>query len=1103
MRTHEDGDSRGRGLRRSWKSLTACLATGLLVLTGAGIAHADTLPSGADATGLTGERTSATRIGFSVSDKTTATVDVGTGNLNLKSSFFNLPGVLASEPLTLAYNSRSTASQNFMYNATSPSWTYGFNGAGSLSVQSNGTTVNYTSADGAVWPFTRPSGQTMYTSPSGLKAVLTKLSPAGWKLYFLETSQVMKFDDLGRPTSVADRNGNAFSVDWSSGTSMTSSAGTTDARTVYSTYDGPQSEFHLFQKVNENPTRDYTVKANASGQIQQWRDPDGNWTYAGYNSSGLVTSFYNQNSKLELDFTYDSSRRVTSVTQSDFGGGGTATATTRFSYVSSAQTQVARPETSQSLSVASAPHLTYTLDSNKLVTQAVDEQGRVRATTFNGNLDTTSSTIGSGSAASTTTNTYDSTVNGGMSLTKSASQSGADSQAFYANTGQATQYLPSSSTDAAGNVSNYTYNGAGNQMTGNTGAVAANAEVWRNSDGTIASAVLPGNRSTNNKTTYTYNSTTHQLSGVTPVTGTSLGSKAYTYDSYGRLKTATDGAGHTTTYAYDGEDRLLTTSFSDSTSAVTNTYDGAGNLLTQASGGGTITNTYDAFNRLKTTANTAGGGTLTYGYNKNGAQTSLADSRGTTTQTYDTSGVLTKTTYPKGTGTASTVFVTNANGQRTDTFLSSNTSHTTWSASVHTEYDASGRVNRVTSKTGPASSPTIVSDMRYCYNLDGNNGVCGSVGSDDQAKLVWTQNLLNGQWTTFRYDASGRLISADETGANTYNYTYNDNGDRTSSVSTGSKPVNQTLTYNAADQITSPGYSYDGAGNLTASPGRTYTYNAAQQMTSATVGGNTYTYTYAGASQRALLSQSGPGTDYKMVYGATDAVGNPTIAQYKLGTYTAYVESDPLTGQPNMLRSSTDVAMLYVFDGTGSPIGLLADAGTSTGQFKYDPYGLDSITQDDGGNGVGQNPYNFKSGIYDRATGLVKFGFRWYNATTGAWTQQDTFDTPLDPANANRYAYAGNDPVNNFDPLGLLARAQAEFAGSVVAAFIGVVGVGFALATGGAAAIAIGLVYAAIGGFTGGGVTGYLLNESIPEKKRRALYGVITGVLQELGAPRS
>ena len=43
---------------------------------------------------------------------------------------------------------------------------------------------------------------------------------------------------------------------------------------------------------------------------------------------------------------------------------------------------------------------------------------------------------------------------------------------------------------------------------------------------------------------------------------------------------------------------------------------------------------------------------------------------------------------------------------------------------------------------------------------------------------------------------------------------------------------------------------------------------------------------------------------------------------------------------------------------------------------------------------------------------------RWYNPTTGTWTQQDTLDHPLNPTNANPYAYAGDDPINGMDPSG-------------------------------------------------------------------------------------
>jgi RHS repeat-associated protein len=161
------------------------------------------------------------------------------------------------------------------------------------------------------------------------------------------------------------------------------------------------------------------------------------------------------------------------------------------------------------------------------------------------------------------------------------------------------------------------------------------------------------------------------------------------------------------------------------------------------------------------------------------------------------------------------------------------------------------------------------------------------------------------------------------------------------------------------------------------------------------------------------------GSTYQLVYGRTNQTGLPVIEQVKEDGYTAYIENDPVTGEPLMLRSSSGIQTLYVYDGLGSPVALLTNYATTAYAYTFDPYGVAVLTAGGGGNGVVQNPFLFKGGIQDRATGWVHYGNRWYNPTIGRWTQQDTLDAPLDPANANRYAYAGCDPINNSDPTGL------------------------------------------------------------------------------------
>jgi RHS repeat-associated protein len=101
-----------------------------------------------------------------------------------------------------------------------------------------------------------------------------------------------------------------------------------------------------------------------------------------------------------------------------------------------------------------------------------------------------------------------------------------------------------------------------------------------------------------------------------------------------------------------------------------------------------------------------------------------------------------------------------------------------------------------------------------------------------------------------------------------------------------------------------------------------------------------------------------------------------------------------------------------IHDHLGSPR-LVVDttSGAVVQRMDYDSFG--QVLND---TNPGFQPFGFAGGLYDRDTGLVRFGARDYDPSVGRWTNKDPV---LFDGGWNVYEYVEGDPVNYYDPDGL------------------------------------------------------------------------------------
>jgi RHS repeat-associated protein len=1024
----------------------------------------------------TGPVPNAKFLNFPISDAVSLKVNVGSGNALLTTSDLTLPEMGTSLTLGADYNSLLIGT------AATGAELYGWRQRQGVDVRlyvgSDGS-ITFLGPDGASGKFSAPSSGSTYGSPPVFHATLTSApssSCSGWtyQMTWHSTGQVMCFNGDGQLTKQKDRNGNTttFAYDGNgleTGISYTPLDAPGAAETVTASSSG-STLLGLSENGGSAGTKNVTYTISSQGNLTSVQQPCGVTVYFGYDGSHNLTSVENGDGATTR-LTYNSAHQVTAVSQPYGSGSGSATATTRLSYVSSTETQVAAPNTNQSQAVSAVPDTTFTVNAQDLVTKTVDPAGNTSSTAYNSTTNNVTSSVNA--LGGTTTNTYGS--NNSESLTKTVSATGGTTSAVYGNAASGAdptaEYLPSSSKDAQGHQTTYTYFGAGN-LSQSSDALPAAAKVTYNNDGSPATSTDPNG----GVTSYSYNSE-HQLTTVTPPATGSLKPITLTYDGFGRVATVTDGSGNTVTYTYDLADRITKQAYTGGPKTVTVSYgfDNAGNLTSQTSAAATTSWTYDGRNQVLTKSATSGGGTLRYGYDADGNMTSAIDGAGTTSYTYNNLDQLLSMIDPTG---VQWEFGYNAAGERTHTYFDSNATGSTYAVKDLLGFDPGGRINLI-EQTGNSGASTL-NYFTYCYSKYVSGQACPTAPTTSDTSLVqYNTNQKTSVVTPYTYDNGNRLKTATPTSGTAYSYGYDNDGNITTGSQAGS------LAYNVANELTTSGWGFDHDGNLTADPSNgVQAYSDASQLSTVSAAGGggggsaAETFTYAGANQDEPLSD---GSATGITYGLADQYGQPWVDSYTTGGGTSYVIRDQQGDPLGMVRGGQ--SYIYLTNDQGSVISVAGTCGCVDAAYAYTPYGaLAAKSAGDGGSLVTQNLIGYTGALTDTftkgSTGYVHDGARWYNPQTGEFAGQDAGSYLASPANGNRFSYAGDDPVNHIDPTGnscgsagLVSGAAAEIGGDAEA--------GIALTEASLseeAVAAIGLTtLSVVSGFIGLGVVGVVI----------------------------
>jgi RHS repeat-associated protein len=564
-----------------------------------------------------------------------------------------------------------------------------------------------------------------------------------------------------------------------------------------------------------------------------------------------------------------------------------------------------------------------------------------------------------------------------------------------------------------------------------------------------------------NRITYTIDALGRRIAMDDP----DAGDWTYTYDANGNQQTVTDSTNATLYTAYDSLNRPVERRETNSTGTLLASwnYDAPGEkgLLDKSTriqagtfAGSWVTDItgYDGRNRplgktytVPASAGIGLAGTYAYSYE------------------YDAADHQTAVTYPAAGGLDAEKVTTDYTWQGLPVTLTGQSPPaaptTTTEYISATTYDNRLRVQDRT--LGAAGDPNRIL-RTYAYNNDQRlttwtatkPSAGGTIIQDDKINFDALGNVVMrkdrragiNQWECFGYDARNRLASAYTTtnplvgfscgSANTsgpapydHTYTYSADGKITSRTEQG---ITSTYTYptqgagstqpHAVTDITgttndcnggtagTPDYCYDANGNLTGRPGtsgnQALTWDPEHRLSTVTDGTDTTTFVYDPDGTR-LIRQTPADTTLYLDRHELNRAGAVVSAKryYQLGGMTIGVRD-----------SSTGHLTYLLGDQLGSTTVSVSAAGGTPVVQRYLPYGAPRSTT--GGSEVTDRGWIGQT--RDTSTGLQYLNARYYDPGVARFLATDPLADLARPATLDAYGYAGDSPITNSDPTGLL-----------------------------------------------------------------------------------